>query len=86
MPVESDNLARVVGHEANFSHTKIIQDLRTHAVVSKVRAEAELFVSLDRVETFLLKFVGFDFVAEPNASSFLPHVYENSASLFLDLP
>ena len=83
--VESDDLAGVVGHEADFPHPEVVEDLGAHAVVAQVGAEAEAFVRLDGVESLFLEFVGADLVGEADAASFLAHVDEHTAADFLDL-
>ena len=78
---QSDNLFRVICQKTNLAHTKIMEDLRPHSVVSEVGWESQLFVGLDCIEAFLLKFVGLNFCREANSTTFLAEVEQNSLSL-----
>ena len=46
---QADDLAGVVGHDAEFADAQIQQDLRADAVIAEIRLEAELFVGFNGV-------------------------------------
>jgi hypothetical protein len=85
VPIETNYLSGVVGHETNFAHAKIVKNLGSHAVIAKVRTESKPLISLNRIEALFLQFVGTYFVSESDATPFLSHVNENAFSGGLDL-
>ncbi len=83
--IETDDLARVVGHEADFFHAEIGDDLGADAVVTQVHAETEFEVGFDGIEALLLEFVGFDFAMETDAAAFMTaHIDDDACALLLD--
>ena len=81
---QTDDLFRVVCQKANLANAEIMEDLRSHAIVPEIGRKPQFFVGLDRIETFLLKFVGLDFCWEANPTTFLTKV-EKDSSIFGDM-
>ncbi len=57
IPLEADDLPRVVRHQADITHPEILQNLRPGPILPHVRAESQLHIRLDRVETLVLETV-----------------------------
>ena len=55
---QTDDLARVVGHDAELADAQIKEYLRADAVIAEVRLEAELFVGFNGVVALILKGIG----------------------------
>lgn len=64
---QTDDLARVVGHDAELADAQIKEYLRADAVIAEVRLEAELFVGFNGVVALILKGIGLQLVGEANA-------------------
>ena len=58
--VQTVNLLRIIGQQAQLLRAEVLQDLRADPVFAQVGREAELDVRLDRVEALLLKLVGLE--------------------------
>ena len=61
----------IVREEADFVDVEKFEDLGGEAVIASVVGEAKLAIGLDGVEAGVLKFVGFKFVDETDATAFL---------------
>ena len=79
--LEPDDLARVVGQQADGREAEVGEDLRADAVVAQVGREAELEVGLDRVEALLLQLVGAELVEQADAAALLGEVEQDAATL-----
>ena len=84
VPLQTDDLARVVGHEADLTDAEIKEDLCAEAVVAQVHREAELEVRLHRVVALLLELVSVDLGGQSDAATFLTHVKQHAATFLLD--
>ncbi len=83
---EADDLARVVGHEADLPHAEVVDDLGTDAVIAQIHREAEFEVRFDGVETLLLELVGQDFAVQADAAPFVAaHVDDDAFAGFFDM-
>src|SRR5690242_1217510 len=81
VPLEPDQLARIVGEDAHRPQPEIEQDLCADAVVAQVGAEAERLVGLDRVLPLVLELVRLELVEQPDAAPLLVEVDDDTASL-----
>ena len=81
---DAHDLLRVVGEDLEVLDAQVHQDLRADAVVTKVGAEAERVVGLDRVLALILELVGLELVEQADPAPFLAHVDEDAAPLVLD--
>src|SRR5437764_2003593 len=81
---QTDHLLRIVREETELPHTEVVENLSTDAIITQVAGEAEAGVRLDRVEPFLLQFVGMYLRRQTDAAPFLPHVNQHPAG-FADL-
>ena len=55
---QPDHFFGIVRQESELAHAEIEQDLRTESVIAQIRRQAEFHIRFDRVESFLLQFVG----------------------------
>ena len=81
---QTDDLARVVGHDAELADAQIKEYLRADAVIAEVRLEAELFVGFNGVVALILKGIGLQLVGEANAPAFLTHVDDRAPAFLFD--
>src|SRR5690606_27548346 len=82
--VESDDLAGVVGEEADGVEPEIEEDLGADPVVAQVRLESEPLVRLDGIQAPVLQVVGLELVAEPDAAPLLLEVDHGAVALPVD--
>ena len=82
--VESGELARVVGQDANRRQAEVGEYLVADPPLPRVRRKAELEVRLDGVEPGLLQLVRPELVEQPYPATLLPHVEEDAAALRVD--
>src|ERR1043166_291412 len=66
---ESDYLLRVIGQEAELTHSEIKKDLRAESIISQITWIPKFGIRLYRVESFLLQFVSVNFCCEPYAAA-----------------
>src|SRR5215470_18987973 len=69
VPLETDDLLRIVGQELQVLDPEVDQDLGADAVVSQVGMKPERDVGLDRVLALVLELVGAHLVQEPDPAS-----------------
>lgn len=81
---EADAFFGVIGHEADFGDIEVAEDLGADAVIALVGAEAEGCIGFDGVHALLLEFVGFEFIDEADAASFLLDIEDSAASFLFD--
>ncbi len=67
-------LLGIVGQETHLGKSKILEDLQADAVVTRVGAEPERGVGLDRVEPLILQAIGADLLDQADASPFLRQI------------
>jgi hypothetical protein len=72
------DLGRVVRHQSNGPDAQQFYHFSSDVVFSEVVVEAEVLVRLNCVQPLLLKSIGPNFVGQPNASTFLPHVKQRA--------
>src|SRR5262245_19599221 len=84
--VQADDLAGVVGEQADVADAQIVENLGADAVVTQIGAEAEAVVGFDSVEPLgLLELVGLELGQEANALAFLTHVEHDALAGLADL-
>ena len=85
VPFDASSLNRVVRNHSHPAHAEIHEDLGADSVITLIGRETQLVVGLNRVEPFIvLKRISSDLVLEPDAATFLTHVEQNPAALFVD--
>lgn len=85
VPLEPNELGRVVRHQPHRAHANVPENLGADAVLAGVDGEAELDVGLHRVAALVLQVVGAELLAEPDAAAFMAaQVHEYSAAGLLD--
>src|SRR5579859_1584610 len=67
-PFQPIDLFRVVGHQTNLAHAKVVQDLAANAVVALVGGMPQRLVRLDRVKSSVLEVVCVKLVEQADAS------------------
>src|SRR5258707_1249513 len=83
---QADDLARVVGQQADVAHAEIDKDLRADAVLPKVHAVAEALVGFNGIEALLLlQAVGLKLGQQADAAAFLAHVEDDAPAGLGDL-
>src|SRR3989442_8333211 len=84
VPLHPDDLPGIVRDEPDLVQPKLDQDLPAHAIVPKVRLEAQSQVRLDSVLAFVLQLVRAQLVHQADAASFLVQVQEHALPCLLD--
>src|SRR5439155_22085993 len=84
--LEANNFLRVICKEPELPDTEVKKDLCAESVIAQVARIPESCVRLDGIESFLLQFVCMDFCRQPDTTTFLPHVNQNTLAFLLDLP
>src|SRR5687767_5815622 len=84
VPLDADQLARVVGEQSHRADAEVAKDLHADAVVALIGLEAETLVRFHRVEPLILQLVGADLVREPDAPPFLVQVQQHASALVGD--
>src|SRR4051794_40772785 len=82
---QTDNLLRIVRHQPHLMETEIDKDLRAESIVAKIGLEAERFVRFHRILTLILKRISEQLIGQPDATSFLTHVENDTPPLPLHL-
>ena len=78
---------RVVGKQAKFAHTKLMQDLRSRSVVSNIRNEIALPDATSPGRTLLRRFtIAKQLIGEADSAHLLLEVQNYSATFSLNLP
>ena len=81
--LKSHTLYRVIGHQAHLGYSQYAQDVSAHAVVTFIGFKAQVDVGINGVIAVLLQLIGFDFVHQADASTFLIHIHEDAFAFFL---
>ena len=68
---DSGDLLRIIREQANLLESKRFQDFTGKLELAVISLEAELFVRLDSIESFVLKFIGLEFGHQANSPPFL---------------
>src|SRR5271166_4087743 len=68
---ERVGLLGIVGEKANLGQSQVFEDLQADAVVAEVGPVAQGDVSLNRVQSLVLKVVGADLLDQADAPAFL---------------
>ena len=82
--VETVDLGRVVGHEAELVDAEIGKDRSACAILAQVGSEAEGEVRLDGVHALILQVIGAQLVDEADATTLLTQVEEHAAATRFD--
>src|SRR3989449_65665 len=86
VPLETDQLHRIVRQHPDRGQPEVEQDLRADAVVPQVRLETELLVGFDGVVPLILQLIRLELVEEADASSFLIEVHDPPGARLRDHP
>src|SRR5689334_5719549 len=78
VPLETDELAGIVGDRSYRVQAEVEQDLGADAVVPKIGLEPELLVGFDRVRPLILKLVRLELVEQADAASFLVEIDDHA--------
>src|SRR3989441_1081697 len=84
VPLHPDDLPGIVRDEPDLVQPQLDQDLRAHAIVPKVRLEAQRQVGLDCVLAFVLQLVRAQLVHQADAAPFLVQVQEHALPRLLN--
>src|SRR6266545_2234116 len=68
----------IIGHQPDVLHPQVNEDLGADTVITQIRLESQLQVSLHRVLPPVLPGVGLQLIDEPDAAPFLAHVEYDS--------
>ena len=66
--LQSYPFERIVGHQAHVFDAHFANDACTYAVVALIDTESQPYVGIDRIESFVLQFVGSDLVVQADAA------------------
>src|SRR5947209_20309543 len=81
---ESPEFVRIIRDDAHFAKAEIKENFRTLAIVPGVDSKSQLFVSFDRIGTFILKSISPYLVYNSDAPAFLLLVDDRTAAFGLD--
>jgi hypothetical protein len=82
---EPDDFFGVVGHQAELARPQFNEDLSADSIVPEIGFEAQSFVGLNGIVPGILKGIGLEFVNQPDATSLLTHVKDNSTAFLVNL-
>ena len=85
VPLEADQLAGIVGHDADGRKSQVPEDLGADSVVPKIRRETQLLIGLHRVGAGILQGVGLELVEQPDAPPLLIQIDDDAGTLGADL-
>lgn len=71
------DLLRIIGEQANLFKPKRLQYFPRKLELAMVGFEAELFVGLDRIKSFILQLIGLELGHQANSPPFLLLVYQH---------
>ena len=60
--------------------------MNSDTIFAQIFGESEFQVGVDGVQTFILQFVGVDFVENTDPAAFLPQIDQHSGTVFGDHP
>jgi len=80
------DLVRIVGEQPDRFDSERLQRRRRKIVVAGIRRESESPIRLDRIESFILQLVCFQFIDQTDAAAFLRQIENNSGRLLGNLP
>ena len=72
--VKSLHLAWIVRHEPHLAYAEILENLRSFAIVAKIRRKSKRDIRLDGIEPLFLLAIGVKLVLKPDSAPFLTHV------------
>ena len=81
---QADTLDWVIGDETKFADSHFPKNLCANAIFAFVGSEAEMDVSIYCIVAFFLEFVGFHFVHQADAATFLVEVDNGAATFFFN--
>src|SRR5689334_3762825 len=62
VPMETYDFLRIVGHEPDFPHSQVTQNLRADSIVPEIGTKAKFLVGFDGIEPLILELVRLEFV------------------------
>ena len=78
------DLVRVIGQKTHGLHTQIAQDLRADEVLTLISLEAQCKICLKRIHALILQLVSAKLVYQADATTFLAHIQNHAAALFVN--
>lgn len=84
--VQPFDFKRVVRHQNHLAHPEVGEYFGAGSVFAEVGFETEGEIGFHGVHPFVLQVVGFQFIDESDAPSFLSHIEEDAAPCLFDAP
>src|SRR5688572_4020201 len=74
VPLNADDLARIVRNELDLVQSEVDKNLRSHTVITQIRLESQLQIRLNGIASLILQPIGPDLVKQTDAAPLLIQV------------